>query len=249
VWGSSSTPGPNAPLSNACGTSSQPADSAQAALNQWTKAGFPANKLLLGLPTYGYVSQSTATHLSGSYRLPGPGLTAPTNAHTERVLAAGGVAGPSDDVEVSIPEGETASEPAAGPKYLNGAHDRSFEKAMASKRVHRPIPEATAGNLSSYENQQIPFNQIVALGALKKSGGAYNGTNGYTEGWDNCSDTPVYLLAAQRHITLYLLDDSFCSTRRGRRSSRTTTRTRSGTRQRSRRATAWPGASRGRSTR
>jgi chitinase len=195
VWGSSSTPGPNAPLSNACGTSSQPQASAQAALNQWTAAGFPASKLLLGLPTYGYVSKSSATKLSNSYRLPGPGPTAPTNAHTERVLAAGGVAGPSDDVEVAIPQGEEASPPANGPKSLEGAHDRSFERHMASKRVHGPNSAATAGDLGAYMNQQIAFNQLVALGALKKSGGAYVGANGYTEGWDNCSDTPVSIRA------------------------------------------------------
>lgn len=36
------------------------------AFKQWTKAGFPASKLLLGLALYGYVSKSTATKLSGS---------------------------------------------------------------------------------------------------------------------------------------------------------------------------------------
>ncbi|KAL0574085.1 hypothetical protein V5O48_007870 [Marasmius crinis-equi] len=67
VWGASANPGPNAPLSNACGTSSQPEASAQAALEQWTAAGAPAGKLLLGLPLYGYVSQSSKTTLSGSF--------------------------------------------------------------------------------------------------------------------------------------------------------------------------------------
>ncbi|PBK85665.1 glycoside hydrolase family 18 protein [Armillaria gallica] len=66
VWGASSTPGPNAPLGNLCGTSSQPKANAQAALAQWTSAGFPASQLLLGLPLYGYVSQSSVTRLSGS---------------------------------------------------------------------------------------------------------------------------------------------------------------------------------------
>ncbi|KAG7443203.1 glycoside hydrolase family 18 protein [Guyanagaster necrorhizus] len=66
VWGASSTPGPNAPLGDLCGTSSQPNANAQAALSQWTSAGFPASQLLLGLPLYGYVSQSSGTVLSGS---------------------------------------------------------------------------------------------------------------------------------------------------------------------------------------
>lgn len=83
VWASSSSPGPNAPLGkltsqilyrrlnrlrypgNLCGSSTQSKASAQAALKQWTAAGFPASKLLLGLPLYGYVSKSTKTVLNG----------------------------------------------------------------------------------------------------------------------------------------------------------------------------------------
>ncbi|KIY68919.1 glycoside hydrolase family 18 protein [Cylindrobasidium torrendii FP15055 ss-10] len=66
VWGASANPGPNAPYEDKCGTNTQPQATAKAAFASWTNAGFPANKLLLGLPTYGYVSQSTATGLSGS---------------------------------------------------------------------------------------------------------------------------------------------------------------------------------------
>lgn len=51
---------------NFCGTSKQPKASAQAAFAQWTKAGMPASKLLLGLPLYGYVSKSTDKKLTGS---------------------------------------------------------------------------------------------------------------------------------------------------------------------------------------
>ncbi|KZP30284.1 glycoside hydrolase family 18 protein [Athelia psychrophila] len=71
VNSSSAHPGANAPLSNACGTSSQPTATAAAAFKQWTAAGCPASKLLLGLPLYGYVSKSTATKLSGSFKEPG----------------------------------------------------------------------------------------------------------------------------------------------------------------------------------
>lgn len=64
VWGASSTPGPNAPLGNLCGTSKQPQASAHAALAQWKAAGFPPHRMLLGIPLYGYVSKSTATTLT-----------------------------------------------------------------------------------------------------------------------------------------------------------------------------------------
>ncbi|KDR78222.1 hypothetical protein GALMADRAFT_1307739 [Galerina marginata CBS 339.88] len=78
VFSSSSHPGPNAPLGNLCGSSSQPQANAQAALAQWTRAGMPAAKLLLGLPVYGYVSKSKDKELTGSSL---PSSILPTGAH------------------------------------------------------------------------------------------------------------------------------------------------------------------------
>ncbi|KAF6750396.1 glycoside hydrolase family 18 protein [Ephemerocybe angulata] len=66
VWPASPNPGPNAPLGDLCNTSAQPQANAKAAFAQWTKAGMPASKLLMGLATYGYVSKSSKTKLSGS---------------------------------------------------------------------------------------------------------------------------------------------------------------------------------------
>ncbi|KAF9558511.1 glycoside hydrolase family 18 protein [Agrocybe pediades] len=66
VFSSSAHPGPNAPLGNFCGSTSQPKASAQGAFAEWTRAGMPADHLLLGLPLYGYVSKSTDKKLSTS---------------------------------------------------------------------------------------------------------------------------------------------------------------------------------------
>ncbi|KAI0092710.1 glycoside hydrolase superfamily [Irpex rosettiformis] len=63
TWGSSSVPGPNAPLSNACHNSTQSSASAVAAVMSWTSAGFPASKIVMGVPSYGYISRSGATNL------------------------------------------------------------------------------------------------------------------------------------------------------------------------------------------
>ncbi|KAJ6486402.1 glycoside hydrolase [Mycena vitilis] len=63
VWGSSNNPGPNAPMSDACMNSSQPDGNAVAAYNAWTSAGLNPLQLVLGVPSYGYVSTSTATRL------------------------------------------------------------------------------------------------------------------------------------------------------------------------------------------
>lgn len=63
VWGSTSKPGPNAPLADICGDSSQPEASAAASIAAWTGAGLPREKILMGMPMYGYVSKSSATRL------------------------------------------------------------------------------------------------------------------------------------------------------------------------------------------
>ncbi|GAA5992699.1 hypothetical protein JCM10908_006887 [Rhodotorula pacifica] len=63
VWGASSTPGANAPLSNACENSLQPNANMVSAISAWESAGMPANKIVMGVPGYGYVSSSYATSL------------------------------------------------------------------------------------------------------------------------------------------------------------------------------------------
>ena len=170
MWGASSSPGPNAPLGNLCGTSSLPQYSAQAALAQWTKAGFPASKLLLGLPLYGYVSQSTKTTLQQIAR---PPAGFDVKAYKEHVLGLPerGLSCPMPQVVEDGAEGEEGE-----PNALMGAHERT-------KAAPKDVEAQAAGDLSSYFGQQIPFNQIVALGALKKtSSGTYEGANGYTMG-------------------------------------------------------------------
>jgi len=59
----SSAPGPNAPLYDRCHNSTQPEASALAGYTAWTTAGFPASQIVLGLPSYGYISKSTALNL------------------------------------------------------------------------------------------------------------------------------------------------------------------------------------------
>ncbi|KAK8853278.1 hypothetical protein IAR55_003982 [Kwoniella newhampshirensis] len=68
VWGSSSTPGANAPLSDGCGNSTQPLANAYAAVASWTAAGMPANQITLGVPAYGYLQKSAATQLKDRRR-------------------------------------------------------------------------------------------------------------------------------------------------------------------------------------
>lgn len=52
----SSTPGPNAPLSDGCGNSTQPLANAYAAVASWTSAGMPANQITLGVPAWVFLT-------------------------------------------------------------------------------------------------------------------------------------------------------------------------------------------------
>lgn len=63
IWGSASSPGPNAPLADGCKDSSQPTANAYGAVASWVAAGFPASKITLGVAAYGYVQRSTASSL------------------------------------------------------------------------------------------------------------------------------------------------------------------------------------------
>ncbi len=74
VWGSfSATVGPNAPLNDSCASSTAyQQGSAVSAVQAWTKAGFPANKIILGVPSYTHsfrVNQSDALDASGNLKL------------------------------------------------------------------------------------------------------------------------------------------------------------------------------------
>ncbi|KLO15905.1 glycoside hydrolase [Schizopora paradoxa] len=83
VWSSSKTPGPNAPLDNGCGNSSQPQMNAISGVKAWTSAKFPVNKIILGVPAYGYLNPSSKTSLrQRSDSDPSDTLTFEDNART-----------------------------------------------------------------------------------------------------------------------------------------------------------------------
>lgn len=156
----------------------------------------PASKILLGLPLYGYVSQSTKTALTGSF-MP-PSLSRNPNSAVDPKLAPRG--------RNARPAKHTSS------KLTDGGDGKAKSQAAADV------------NLQSWYGQEIPFTNIVSSGALvKDSDGNYGGSGGFTMGehsrllrvlrrsctngcvatlaWDDCSDTPVRLLSC-RYIGL-----------------------------------------------
>ncbi|KAJ7741500.1 glycoside hydrolase [Mycena olivaceomarginata] len=175
----SPAPGPNAPLGNLCGTSSQPQYTAEAAFSQWTAAKFPASKLLLGLPLYGYVLNSTKTVLSADFTSPD---TITKNGNRQGAVSV-----------------------SSGP--IRGGNKRPAH-IPASKPQVRPGSEAAQANLQSWWGQQIPFSSIVSSGALvKQADGTYGEGGGFTMGWDDCSDTPFLFNISQKTVVSY--DDTY----------------------------------------
>jgi chitinase len=70
IWGPwSPSVGPNAPLDDSCAPS--PQGSAKSAIKTWTRARFPADKIILGVPSYGHsyhVDRSHAYDPSGKLK-------------------------------------------------------------------------------------------------------------------------------------------------------------------------------------
>jgi len=187
---SNSAPGPNAPLGDLCGTSSQPQYNAHAAVKQWTAAGFPASQLMLGLPLYGYVSESTKTSLTD-------GTLQHTNgsaleAYREEVLGLAGKSYAAAQVPTDLDEADSGAQLNA----LNGSHP------VVTQRPAN-LTTLASGDLSSYYGQQIPFGDLISLGALKETSGAFSAANGYTYAWDNCSDTPFIYDTARKTVVTY----------------------------------------------
>ena len=116
---------------------------------------------MLGLPLYGYVSQSTKTTLH-EIALPQPGFD--VRAYKEQVLGL-----PDRGLACPLPRARTADEAdqkeGEGPNALRGAHPRVKDGVKKGG-----VRAEADGDLSAYLGQQIPFNQLVALGALGAAG-------------------------------------------------------------------------------
>ncbi|CAK5281690.1 unnamed protein product [Mycena citricolor] len=123
-------PGPNAPLGDLCNGSSQPEFTAQAAFKQWTTAKFPASKLMLGVPLYGYVYNSSRTMLEG-------------------------FVDPAEEGDAPV----SNATPGANKKI-----------ERIEQTTSNPVEIKATANLKPWWGQAIPFNSLLASGALVKKG-------------------------------------------------------------------------------
>lgn len=98
VWGSSSNPGPNAPLANLCGNSTQPTANAASGVKAWSAAGMPREKILLGVPAYGYINTSSKRTLRAR-SVPGP---APSLGTTKRAVKLTSMSGSTSSGQINF---------------------------------------------------------------------------------------------------------------------------------------------------
>ncbi|KAI0068759.1 glycoside hydrolase [Artomyces pyxidatus] len=186
VWGSSDMPGPNAPLSNACHNSTQPGASADAAINAWTAAGFPPQKLVLGVPSYGYVSRSAATRLRQRRSSP---------------LAARSPDDPAT-ADPSDPSTPDPSDPSTSDPSDPSTSDSTNPPTPNANTSNPPTPDADTKIVTlNPASGQIQYRDLLAQGALC-AGGA-RGCGGFTRYWDACSSTPFLRSARAGQVVAY----------------------------------------------
>ncbi|KAG7096817.1 hypothetical protein E1B28_004226 [Marasmius oreades] len=139
TWGTTSNPGPNAPLSDTCNNSTQSASSAAAGFNAWTNAGFPARQLVLGLPSYGYISESTQTHLRT--RSDGPSVS-DSDDFTRLKIPEGGDQG-SVSVREMVKQGalvQNGSELTAAGGFTSEWDECSSTPFLRSQKAKQVVP-------------------------------------------------------------------------------------------------------------
>lgn len=203
LFAASPNPGPNAPLNDACRNSTQPAANAQAAVKAWTSAGFPASQLVLGVPSYGYISRSTARNLHTRRSL--PLLPLPPQ---KRQASDGGK-------DMDIPE---MVNPLQESLNWGTVHEDAFQNNAVS---------ATNGD-GGTDNGQVQFRDLLGQAILKytspsspapspssgtlQSNGrsipnAFQGSNQnqFTRYWDGCSNTPF--LRSEKAMQVISYDD------------------------------------------
>ncbi|KAL5527614.1 hypothetical protein ACEPAG_6415 [Sanghuangporus baumii] len=221
VFSSSSNPGPNAPLDNGCHDSSQPQYNARAAISAWTNAKFPANRLMLGVPFYGYLNPSDATQLqhrkralvrrqdSGNSSATVP--TAPVAPPAVSVLPVTAVPVPVP-VPIQVPVGSIVGNVTAIVSNTTSTADGS--KAAAAAAQGPPGTVVLQSGDGTTNSGQIQFASIVSQHALTpvrnvSSTGAVSdqttfvAVGGFTRFWDSCSSTPFLSSPYSNQVVTY----------------------------------------------
>lgn len=183
----SNQPGPNAPLNDACHNSTQPHANAVSAVQTWTKAGFPASKIVLGVPSYGYISRSSATslrtrsiaaHPHGALpgikelaeSIPNAGLVT-INVFNDGVVLVTNEDGGTDNGQVQFRE-------------------------LIRQGILKYIPDSDTSDQDYNRRGPIVF-------AGHTISNLFTGFSGFVRYWDQCSNTPFLRSEQARQVVSY----------------------------------------------
>lgn len=183
----------NAPLENTCPGQASAA-SVKSSVNAWHAAGMPHDKIVLGLPAHGYVSNTTAIELQHRRAKRHHFERARRTAHM-RHHKRGGL--------------RQCKEPIATlyNVFTNASVSLTNSTWLIPDSPLPPCPAYTGdGNLTEYIGQPIPFNQIHSHSAIGlELNGTSRGLNGFRRVWDNCTSTPY--LYSETTSTFVTFDD------------------------------------------
>ncbi|KAI0677163.1 glycoside hydrolase [Trametes maxima] len=216
TWGSSSTPGPNAPLSDSCNNSTQSGASALAALRTWTAAGFPASQLVLGVPSYGYISRSSAPFLRTRELAPSRRF-ARTRKRSRRRLYTRVLdwVGALADKTGVLPLAKTLVVNEDG-----GTDNGQVQfRELVRQGIVQPYSNASSTPLDSTNQTPRPSEEgeqdLLSTATLASSEALraavenrepralFAGAGGFERRWDACSGTPFLRSAGARQVVTY----------------------------------------------
>ncbi|MBW0493057.1 hypothetical protein O181_032772 [Austropuccinia psidii MF-1] len=220
VWGSSSTPGPNAPFLNIFQDSNRPGPNMVNAISTWTESGFPSKKIIMGLSAYGYINHASATLLIHRKRAASDGSGGLKYNHycfQSQILSKkrqelcfssiGNCFQNRLNNIISVTNCTT-----------QGTYNISLNTTLSLPSNNTNLPSTSViqratqsgagnGNIHSYAGSQISLNDPFKWGALRKNisdpRGDYIYANGYIIAWDSCSSTHYAYCANMNTVVTY----------------------------------------------
>lgn len=166
---------------DSCKNSTQPEANAVSAYNAWTSAGFPAKKLVLGLPSYGYISKSNATNLRTRSRLFAAAKITSTGAADVEVVGEGGTIQFRDIISQGA---LVLAQPAnvSHPAVYDGAG--GFEKHWDSCSSTPYLRSANAGQIIAYDDPESLHMKAKFALKVGMLGTNMFDVHGDSDGWD-----------------------------------------------------------------
>jgi chitinase len=158
-------------MHDACKNSTQPEANMVAAYNAWTNAGFDRSQLVIGLPSYGYVSQSNATRLR----------TRSNSSSTVTVVADGGQIQFCDLVSQGALVRTTPADPDSPCSFVaGGGFERSWDDCSSTPFLH----SSSAGQVITYDDPKSLGMKAQFTRELNCLGINMFDVHGDTDQWD-----------------------------------------------------------------